>query len=155
VADKGRRAKTRAAKLPPKRPKAAQPPTSADQTPHFCFHYADRATREAWAFKPDGDSAPDLFGFLCDMAKLKWSDIERQQTGGKRRRRKHHSQPIHSLEHAAQADLRKRRLDETFGDEIFRFRLGGKSRLWGFRNERVFHVIWWDPDHLVYPTEPA
>jgi hypothetical protein len=38
---------------------------------------------------------------------------------------------------------------------MFRFRLGGKARLWGFRSERIFHVVWWDPDHRVYPTEPA
>jgi hypothetical protein len=37
---------------------------------------------------------------------------------------------------------------------MFRFRVAGGKRLWGFRNGRVFHAIWWDPDHAVYPTDP-
>jgi len=59
------------------------------------------------------------------------------------------------LDPSAQGDLRKRKLDETFGDEMFRFRLGGTARLWGFRANRTFHVVWWDPLHKVYPTEAS
>ncbi|MDX6649080.1 MAG: hypothetical protein QOJ97_1031 [Solirubrobacteraceae bacterium] len=155
MGSKNRQAKARARKVPSKNPKAAPVATSTRETPFFCFHHADRATKEAWAFKPGGGQASELLDFLCDMGRLKWNDIESQETGTRKRRRKHHSQSIGSLDTAAQADLRKRKLDETFGDEMFRFRLSGKSRLWGFRAKRVFHVIWWDPDHQVYPTEPS
>ena len=53
----------------------------------------------------------------------------------------------------AQSDLERGKLDEIFGDQIFRFRVSGQKRLWGFRRDRTFHVVWWDPDHKVYPTE--
>jgi hypothetical protein len=44
-------------------------------------------------------------------------------------------------------------LDKTFGDDaIFRFRLGGKKRLWGFRRQRIFYVVWWDWNHQVFET---
>jgi hypothetical protein len=36
---------------------------------------------------------------------------------------------------------------------MFRFRLAGERRLWGYRVGRTFHVVWWDWDHKVYPTE--
>ncbi len=38
---------------------------------------------------------------------------------------------------APSTDLKKARLDRIFGDDdMFRFRLGGKKRLWGFRKGR-------------------
>lgn len=40
--------------------------------------------------------------------------------------------------------------DET---EVARLRCGGKPRLYGFLRENVFHVLWWDPEHLVYPSQ--
>ena len=153
MAGKAGRTRARGTKLPPKTPKSAGVPSSGDQTPLFCFRHADRTTSQPWAFRPDAQAAAELLDFLCEMGRLRWNEIERQQTGGARRRRKHHDQPIGSLDPGAQADLRKRKLDETFGDEMFRFRLGGTARLWGFRVNRTFHVVWWDPQHQVYPTE--
>jgi hypothetical protein len=45
------------------------------------------------------------------------------------------------------------RLNEIFEDDMFRFRLAGEKRLWGFRVGNVFYVLWWDASHRVYPTE--
>ncbi len=134
----------------PKTPKGSPPPSAQEQTPLFCFYHADRASKNAWAFKPSEADAPVLFDFVCDMGHLKWGEIVGQTSGG---HKKHHSQPINSIESAAQGDLKKRKLDEMFGDEMFRFRLSGPKRLWGFRAGRTFHVVWWDPNHAVYPTE--
>jgi hypothetical protein len=86
------------------------------------------------------------------MAQLTWAEIETQRAGGHKR---HHSQEISGLEAAAQADITKRKLSERFNETMFRFRLSGEQRLWGFRNGRVFHIVWWDPDHQVYPTEKS
>ena len=32
------------------------------------------------------------------------------------------------------------------------FRLSGVLRLYGFRRENVFHVVWWDPPHQIWPS---
>lgn len=40
--------------------------------------------------------------------------------------------------------------DET---EIVRLRCGGRPRLYGFLREHVFHVVWWDAEHEVYPSK--
>jgi hypothetical protein len=32
------------------------------------------------------------------------------------------------------------------------FRLSGVQRLYGFRCENVFHVVWWDPLHQIWPS---
>lgn len=58
---------------------------------------------------------------------------------------------IETVEKCAQDDLARLGLDEIIGDApLFRFRLGGRKRLWGFRSDRVFHAVWWDTDHAVY-----
>lgn len=36
--------------------------------------------------------------------------------------------------------------------QLSRLRLGGKRRLYGFREDNVFYVLWWDPEHDVYPS---
>lgn len=47
------------------------------------------------------------------------------------------------------------KLGDTFGGTIFRFRLSGEKRLWGFRKGATFHAVLWDPEHKVFPTEPS
>jgi hypothetical protein len=37
--------------------------------------------------------------------------------------------------------------------KIWALRTQGKPRLWGFLVENVFHVIWWDPEHEVWPSQ--
>lgn len=132
--------------------KATQPASWQEKTPIFCFYHADRATKEAWQFKPSGQEAVKLIEFLCEITGSSWREIEAMMSGG---RRKHHSQELKSITRKAKKDAERQELAETFGDELFRFRLGSKRRLWGFRRDRTFHVIWWDPEHKVYPTEPS
>lgn len=51
-------------------------------------------------------------------------------------------------------EARERLVDLEHDDEdIAALRLSGPGRLWGFRRGRYFHVLWWDPDHRVWPTE--
>ncbi|MDX2394953.1 MULTISPECIES: hypothetical protein [unclassified Streptomyces] len=35
---------------------------------------------------------------------------------------------------------------------IHRLRFQGKQRLYGFFDGNTFHVVWWDPEHQVYPS---
>lgn len=38
-------------------------------------------------------------------------------------------------------------------DHLYRLRCGAKPRLYGFLREHVFHVLWWDAEHTVYPAK--
>ncbi|HMH92267.1 MAG TPA: hypothetical protein VK586_14425 [Streptosporangiaceae bacterium] len=31
-------------------------------------------------------------------------------------------------------------------------RFAGEPRLYGFRDRNVFHVVWWDPRHEIWPS---
>lgn len=48
------------------------------------------------------------------------------------------------------------RLEEMgLGDmtKIWRLRLQGKLRLYGFLLDNVFHVVWWDPKHEIWESK--
>ena len=47
-----------------------------------------------------------------------------------------------------------RRLGKLGIDEIVRIRVSAKGRLFALRDGDVFDLLWWDPEHQVYPTEP-
>lgn len=97
-----------------------------------------------------------MLGFLADVSRLTWNEIGNQNTGGRNRRRKHHDQPVSGLCKEALDGLAVLRLDEVFGDEIYRFRLSGTHRrLWGFVEDGVFYVLWWDPDPGCIRRSPA
>jgi hypothetical protein len=60
-----------------------------------------------------------VFKFLCEMGRLTSAEILAQTGGG---HRKHHDQPVASICSEAEDDIRRARLDEIFGDDIFRSR---------------------------------
>lgn len=90
---------------------------------------------------------------LNELSKLPWSEIYAQRTGGKERHKKHHDMSVELICDEAF----KRWLDiglEEY-DTAFRFRFSNKQRLWGYRVFKVFNIVWWDPNHMIYPTEPV
>lgn len=42
---------------------------------------------------------------------------------------------------------------EEWADNLFSLRLSKKERLWGFYRSGIFHLLWWDPEHQVYPSQ--
>ncbi|MEU4388919.1 hypothetical protein [Promicromonospora sp. NPDC023805] len=44
-------------------------------------------------------------------------------------------------------------LERDDEDSVVRLACGGKPRLYGFLREHVFHVLWWDPEHLICPSK--
>jgi hypothetical protein len=63
----------------------------------------------------------------------------------------HHSMAIETICDECQTRLLE--LEKVDG-EIYRFRLGNRRRLWGFRILQTFEILWYDPEHRVYPTDP-
>lgn len=49
----------------------------------------------------------------------------------------------------------RERLDEIGkGDEesLYSIRVTGRCRVWGIRRGAILHLLWWDPEHSVYPV---
>lgn len=116
----------------------------------------DDADREGeWSWGPRDWSTEDwdevLAPKLLEFERLTWAEINEAFTGtNEKRRRMHHDMPKGSLSSEA-----KERLSylEYSNELIFRFRLGGTIRLWGFRIVSEFQVLWYDPEHQIYPVD--
>lgn len=65
-------------------------------------------------------------------------------------RKQNHKVSVERLSTKAQRRLEELKLDDQ--DELWQLRLTGTQRVWGLRNKAVFSLLWWDPDHEVYPS---
>ncbi len=61
--------------------------------------------------------------------------------------------PVAEICAPARAQLEEKRLADT--DELVSIRIGKTERIWGILQQGVLLVLWWDPQHLVYPMNPA
>ncbi len=89
-----------------------------------------------------------LLPFLLQYERKRWSDIEFEMAG-RDRRFKTYEIPQICVE--AQNRLQELGIDDL--DYISRFRLGSKPRLYGFICQHVFFILWWDPEHRIYPSD--
>jgi hypothetical protein len=137
-----------------KRPRALAGVIADDgqhQRPVFSFALLDRAYAGEWGWHLLNDSdARKLLDFLAEIAQLTWSEIRAQTASGRKR---HHDQSIERLCSDAQRRLTELERDDM-GPTMFRFRVGGPIRFWGYAVDGIFYAVWWDPRHRVYPTEP-
>lgn len=81
---------------------------------------------------------------LANFETMTWNQISVQ---GKYQ---HHTIPVNRIIAPAQRRLRELGLGSY--EDLFRFRIGNMPRIWGIRDRQVMHVIWWDPDHLICPS---
>ncbi|SNV77844.1 Uncharacterised protein [Corynebacterium imitans] len=92
----------------------------------------------------------ELLKFLDEVTSKKWKDcLAETVMSGRKKRARNHDQAIESLSKEAQ-----KRLSElpAVEERLFRFRLSGETRLWGFRSGALFRILWYDPEHQVSPV---
>ena len=65
-------------------------------------------------------------------------------------RKRNHLNRVEGFSPKAQKRLRELGRDEFL--ELHSIRLTGTGRLYGVLRGGVFYIIWWDRDHLVYPS---
>jgi hypothetical protein len=86
---------------------------------------------------------------LHEWAKLTWGEID--QPSSSSGHKMHHNMNSDSI--CEEAQYRMVEIDR-YSEVIFRFRLGNKRRLWGYRNVNTFEILWFDPTHQIYPVDP-
>ncbi len=65
-----------------------------------------------------------------------------------------HPMPLDRIAPAAHKRLEKMSLADH--PQLYQLKIsngGGKQRLWGIRRENVFQILWWDPNHTVFPMD--
>jgi hypothetical protein len=141
----------RAAANTPRSPKATQDGSRFGSRVTWCISKADRI--DQWSWGESRDWLEDEWVSVIEPAfvsfeKLTWGDIDKfsSETGHKM----HHGHEIGDLITEAQRRWLSLELEQY--ETIFRFRLGGTRRAWGFLVQSHFHFVWWDREHSLYPT---
>ncbi|WP_155988904.1 hypothetical protein [Nocardiopsis sp. CNT312] len=140
-----------------KAPVPAEPPGKSPPDPGRLPRADSSHERMCWRFEHVDHEGP--WGFarvsgqdLCDLLR-KLRDFERMsvrelfhQSGGLAK-----SYDVEGLpnKHARERLEHLRLADQT---RISRLRMSGPGRLYGFVDANVFHVVFWDPEHRIWPS---
>lgn len=122
---------------PTKKPKGE--PTSSDKDfVQWCFAIFDN---KHWHDNSHtGESFYAVAKHLRDYQGLRWADVKRRD------------HPIEKNKIITEAQQRLEYLNQEDIDQLWRLQFTGLQRLWGIRDESVFRVLWWDPQHKICPS---
>lgn len=107
----------------------------------------------SWSWSLTGEQSHEVLEFLEACEKKTWNELCSEMTGGRSRHKKHHDMDVDELVKEASLRLSQHLSNDDLPDKVFRFRINGTTRLWGIRQGKIFQLIWYDPEHKVYPTE--
>lgn len=88
---------------------------------------------------------------LKSFESMTWGEIEKKRIKGGSQQ--NHTMSPTKICKEAYNRLVEIQLDDI--DSLYSLRLSGVNRLWGIRRENgVFKILWWDPEHSIYPVKP-
>jgi hypothetical protein len=122
-------------------------PAQEDDSQRVSWRFGDGDRGGTWPWEPSGFAAEvalELLTFLAEMDKMTWAECS--QSWKPRRKRVEAS----GISAEAQDRLRSIHKDDT--EFLEEFRVSGPGRIWAIRVGHVCHVLWWDPEHTVWPT---
>lgn len=117
--------------------------------PIWCFDSLDMDGAFAFTYDSTSFQSRIILSKIIEYSRMSWSVIKRMTHDNCKS--KHHRLPVNEL--SAEAKKRVRALvSEEDEDAIFSFAFNNKLRIIGLREGRMFHVIWYDPEHKFCPS---
>lgn len=144
----GKRDKKLARLAPPdvtKSPRIAVPVDTGDERPAWRLSLLQMVDPFGW-HKLDVASAERVRARLANFETMTWNEILVQ--GNKR----FHRIATKNICKEAYEKLVELKQEDT--DELVSLGLTQVERAWGIKEGSVLKVLWWDPEHMVYPTKP-
>lgn len=141
------------AKNKQRRPRAKESPSDAKQI-RLATPLDDNQRKPAWSFlfcdfdSPFGWNAAskeDLLQVVHHLGELERLTLA--EIFGQRNRGNHQPRP-QQLGKPAQSRLKKIKLDP---ERLVSLRLTGTKRIWLIREGSILSLLWWDPQHQVWP----
>jgi hypothetical protein len=120
-----------------------------DKNPSWSFSRCD-FTHPLWGMDNHQDTLSHIIHFMAETEKIRWSEIF-TTTAGKSRGTRNHPVNVDEIIKTAQERWREMKLDEY--DTLHSLRLSSTGRLWGIMQNGVFFIIWYDPEHEIFPSE--
>lgn len=118
------------------------------KSPSWAFHLCDEF-HPRWSLNCYPSLYNDVLKKLQSYEGMTWGEIQ-SSSGGKTHGTNSHFEKMSEL--CKEARKRAEEL-HIYEDYIFSLRLDGKKRLFGLIEDGVFLVIWYDPNHEIYPSE--
>ena len=141
----GKNKRPAVAKDPPqfgKQPRIERNPDGPnDWKPVWRFQRMDMDGPWSWAKASARDLLEHLHERLRSFESMTWNEIDRAKSCG--------SIAVAQLCKEARDRLMEIRQDDV--DHLYKLRITQKGRVWSIRDGHIFLLLWWDPDHTVYP----
>lgn len=140
--------------LPAKEVREAPPPiTQVRMT--WSDDRADRVGEWSWGARNFDDELweREVRMMLRHHEGKTWGAIENEKCNGKRGKREKKNKPYHVKQLREEVQERWRELGLEEFPEVFRFRTSSLKRIFGIRITHEFHVLWYDPEHMIYPLK--
>lgn len=118
--------------------------------PIFRFDRIDKQGAFAFDTTRTDFKHKDFLDKMIAYSQMTWAEIARQ-THDSGKSKHHYVKEIQRFSPAARERLKSLKL-EDFSDDLFSFALNNKLRIIGLRLDDHFHVLWYDSEHLVYPS---
>lgn len=128
-----------------KQPTISRWPTRDQSQVRIAWRFADIDLDGEWGWRSvDIAQVAWLRQWLGQMEKLTWEEAYGPKTGAK----------LCKLDNApAKTIARLEELQRDDVDGLVEFHPQGRPRVWGVRIGNVCHLLWWDPDHTVWPAK--
>lgn len=122
-----------------------------DKAPIWSFKKIDQ-THEKWGLDIHANAWKEIIKKLIDFERQEtWSVILQAPNNKRRSNTKNHAISIDSMIKEAQKRIIDLQLDEF--DSFYSLHLTGTERLWGYIQEGIFYVIWYDQNHEICPSK--
>ena len=92
----------------------------------------------------DADTLKKIRERLANLESMTWREI--LVDGAKQ----NHFVTLNKLSNEARDRLEQ--IGQGDVDELVSLRITGKERVWGIMEVDVLKVLWWDPQHTIYPS---
>lgn len=92
----------------------------------------------------------DIVEILKSFEKMTWAEIKSASKSGRKGGSKSHNVSVAKLCPEARRELEQMKLQY---DQIFSLRLGSVKRIYGFLENGVLHMLWYDDKHEIYPCK--
>ena len=119
-----------------------RPESLLSQKPSWGFGMIYFDGPRGWLNVQSKDILVDIIKKLRNFESMSWGEIDRSGQS--------HLMPLDKITKEAKERLKERELDDL---ELYSFHLSAKERIWGKRERETFYIIWWDPEHTVYPVQ--
>lgn len=105
------------------------------------FSHSDKSGPFGWS----GVGQPELHEIMQKIPEFEMKTWDQLHAAG--------CHPIQVVALSPEARGRLAEINHDDEDALMSFHLTGQKRIWCIQQANLMRVLWWDPEHQVYPTE--